>query len=516
MSKVQSYKSAPAGERLLQARAEFPTKRQLLTLLVAYFVVHVIIRTILSSSADLDEAEQALLTEQWSWGYGAQPPLYTWIQIVFFYLFTPSIFALSLFKNLLLLFTYLMVFANARLITRSDVAASAAAISLLLIPLVSWESQRDLTHSVLASFFAVTALYCFLQLWRQRSSSWYLLFGLCCGFGLLAKFNFAFWFLGLLLAGLTQREVRPAVLDLRMLFALGLCLVIILPSALWILNHRDLAFSAVSKFSIQKADPWFKTVFLGFRRLLQTIGSFLGPLALIYCALFWRSRWSKQDAQGNYLSLAVPIPIEARFMLRTFLIIGVALAVMIFGFRATNLRDRWLQPVLICSPVLAVTLAGHRLDQRRLKYLAGIGLVVALIVTCAMPGRILLAERLHREQPLNRPYPELAASLKSILLPSTMVVADTAVLAGNLRLALPGQQVLVPGLERVFSPRGKSYVLVWEVSEASGASAPPYKLIAWARSMDANKALRAQPRYLSATYKFHTARKLRLAVLQLD
>ena len=203
-------------------------------------------------------------------------------------------------------------------------------------------------------------------------------------------------------------------------------------------------------------------------------------------------------------------------MLRTFLIIGVALMVMIFGFRATNLRDRWLQPILICSPVLAVTLAGHRLDQRRLKYLAGIGLVVALVVICAMPGRILLAERLHREQPLNRPYPELAASLKSILSPSTVVVADTSVLAGNLRLALPEQQFLIPGLERVFSPRGKSYVLVWEVSGVSDGSQPPHKLLAWARSMDANKAQRAQPQYLSATYKFHTVRKLRLAVMSLD
>ena len=48
--------------------------------LLALCLAHVVARVTLSPALKWDEAEQILWTQQLAWGYGAQPPLYTWLQ----------------------------------------------------------------------------------------------------------------------------------------------------------------------------------------------------------------------------------------------------------------------------------------------------------------------------------------------------------------------------------------------------------------------------------------------------
>src|SRR6185369_2067422 len=96
--------------------------------------------------------------------------------------------------------TCMLTFASARKLTRWEPAAVAAALSLFLLPSFAWESQRDLTHSVLASTCAVATLFCLVELLSTRQLKWYLGFGLCGGLGILSKYNYALWFVGLLMA----------------------------------------------------------------------------------------------------------------------------------------------------------------------------------------------------------------------------------------------------------------------------------------------------------------------------
>src|SRR5262249_5619942 len=153
--------------------------------------------------------------------------------------------------------------ANARRITRSHLCGTAAAISLLFIPQVAWESQRDLTHSVLSATLAVATLSCFLQAHERQQARWYLLFGVCAGLGLQSKYNYVFWLLGLLVAAWSLSELRPTMRDKRMWFALGLCVLIFLPNGLWILHHQDLAFLTASKFGLQETARWLETIRIG-------------------------------------------------------------------------------------------------------------------------------------------------------------------------------------------------------------------------------------------------------------
>ena len=59
-------------------------KPNLIILLGAYLLASLLIRVIISGGLELDESEQVILAQAFQWGYGPQPPLYTWLQSVFF------------------------------------------------------------------------------------------------------------------------------------------------------------------------------------------------------------------------------------------------------------------------------------------------------------------------------------------------------------------------------------------------------------------------------------------------
>ncbi|MBC8096001.1 MAG: hypothetical protein H7Y43_09330, partial [Akkermansiaceae bacterium] len=75
-------------------------------LLAGYFLLQIVLRLITSNTTDLDESEQLLATQQLQWGYGPQPPLYTWLLYPLVQLLGPGVLALAIFKNALLFGIY--------------------------------------------------------------------------------------------------------------------------------------------------------------------------------------------------------------------------------------------------------------------------------------------------------------------------------------------------------------------------------------------------------------------------
>ncbi len=485
--------------------AVFPGPRQLFFLLVAYFVLQVALRTAFSSSVDLDESEQVVLAQQFCFGYGSDPPLYTWLQMPFFWILGESVLALSLFKNLLLFCVYWLTFATARLLTRSTAAAIAAAFSLFYLPGLAWEAQRDLTHTILSVTLALGTLYCLLQLLEQRRTCWYLLLGLSAGLGLLSKYNYALWLLGLLLAAVSMPALRPALRDWRLAAALVLVGVLFLPNALWMLAHPDLALLTSSKFDVRQGHGWFAVAGLGCKHLLESILSFGGPLALIYALLFF-----KAPARG--LDPGETARTYRTLIVRAWLIIAVTLLGLVLFAHATSFRERWFQPILIALPIVAAAFVQNRLDAVRLKVIATISLLVMLGVAIIMPGRLLAAERLKREEPLTRPYAALAAQIRTVIPAGALVVCDTRLLAGNLRLGLPQARVLPPVLTPLMGGDRAHCFLVWDATR--NAALPP-DLREWALTTARRELPASAAQFFSAPYRYHHGKQYRLGLLQL-
>src|SRR5882762_10917298 len=152
-----------------QESSFLPAPKQLFVILAAYFSLHLILRTLVSETVGFDEADELLAGQRLSWGYGPQPPLYTWLLILFTRTLGLSVFSLTLLRELILCGCYLLTYFNARTLTRSHACGVAAVVALQFCPSIAWEAQRDLTHSILASTMVMALLLIFLHLQPRRS-----------------------------------------------------------------------------------------------------------------------------------------------------------------------------------------------------------------------------------------------------------------------------------------------------------------------------------------------------------
>ncbi len=471
--------------------------------LAIYFVVQIIVRTLISTSTHLDESEQLILTQKWALGYGPQPPLYTWIQKLFFRAFGLSIFSLALLKNLLLFLIYALAYWNARFITRSHPCGLVAAASMLFIPQISWEAQRDLTHSVLACVFALAAFALFCRAVEFRRRSDYLAFGICIGLGSLSKYNFLLSLGGLLLAALTVKNLRGAILNRKMLMAAVIGVMIFLPHGVWMVDHWQVASSSSSKFAVQNSGHWVGTTARGLINLLVASVGFVLPVVGILGFVFFRARKSP-----------VEIPIRADFvplLTRMLAIIMTLVALCVILFHITNFRGRWFQAILVVVPILLATQVRPRLETSRLKWLVGCSLFVAGVVLVLLPGRIVFGERLRHEEPLHFPYAALAAQMKDSLKPETVVVTQDHVLAGNLRLALQPRQVVTTESMDELGPAPQYLAFVWSLRKSA---TPPKGLTDCAEGFGTVDW--SQARHVSADYLYYQRKRGTLAYVVMD
>ena len=423
--------------------------------LVVYFAIHVAIRTFISQSLELDESEQLVLTQKLALGYGPQPPLYTWVQHFFFSMFGVSVFSLALLKNLLLLGTYLFTYLNARSITGRVDCGILAAVSLLFIPSVAWESQRDLTHSVLVSAFSAATLFCFLNLRADRIIP-YLLFGACAALGTLSKYNYAFFLVGLVVAALSVPPYRATVLNWRMGLAASVALVMLLPHFVWVAQHPDLTTAAVSKFEI--VNSGISAPIRGLWKVLSSVVALLSLFFVIVVFIFWKT------PAHTPLDLRSP---PVRLLLRTWLAILGVIGVAIVAFSVSNARGRWLQPFLICAPVFIAIVCQNRLTPSRLNRALTVGILVAAIVIVGFLARLLLPG----PKRLVQPFPELARQAEPSLRGQKVIIASTTLLAANLRLAFPDKLVTTPNLAALSEFDRTKCALVWEPTNEAGIPA---------------------------------------------
>ncbi len=278
-----------------------PAAKQQLTIkflliLGCYFSLHILLRVMISDSLDYDEAEQALLGQWLLPGYTEQPPLYSWIQYSFFELFGKNVFAVSLLKNGLLFLTYVFVFFSGREILKDTHAAILATCSLLLIPQIAWESQRDMTHTTLVVCAASATLWQALRLVKKQNLANYCLFGLLLAIGFLGKANFALFLAILLLTLSTFAEGRKVLFSPKIVLSILIMVVLTGPYFLWMFNNQDIVFSTAGKFKRGIENYQLKGIISLFSNSLL----FLTPLWLICLLVFPKGFGRNQNPEMSF------------------------------------------------------------------------------------------------------------------------------------------------------------------------------------------------------------------------
>jgi len=433
----------------------FENPRKALGLLAGYFSLHVVLRSLVSDSMQTDEAEQCLVTQVWLWGYGSQPPLYTWLQIPLFAVFGVNLFALALLKNCLLFTIYLFTYLTGREIFRETRHALLAAFSLLSIVLFAWESQRDQTHLVLATAVATATLYVAVRLTKSRAAGWYCLLGLLAGLGVLSKYNYAVMVVSLLLAAISLPALRAAILSPKLLLTVAGFLLMVAPHTHWAMTNPELLLSQSNKFKIPETGNFLLASLNGTALLVKRVFEYaVGPLALF---AFIRTRAPKV-AESSADRILVS-------WIQRLMIIGLILCfIAVFAFHVTALRARWLQPLLISLPLVLVAWAQPRLDQKRINFIFGLAAMMMLLIPLTLYGRVRAAGWFGRTTHLNTPYRTFAEEIRSAGFTRGLIIAEGHQLGGNMRLQFPDSSVVAAQNIKVPMPSTnyQPTLIVWQ------------------------------------------------------
>ena len=315
--------------------------------LVVYMTLHVLARLFVSPVLDFDESEQVFLSQWFALGYNNQPPMYTWTQMGVFALMGCSVFSLTLLKNLHLFGTYLLTYGAVRTTTEDSRPATIAAVGMLTIPQIAWESHRDLTHTVGATFFVALLIYAVVRLAAKPHWCWYGLVGLATGMGMLSKYNFSLVILGVFVAAISLPRYRALILDRRIYLTISIAIALVVPHAVWMADHIGLATSRTLKsMTADASSQWLMNVAMGGFALVSCI---LGCLAftLALFGLLWREGRADQISSGSDgLEFSDDDLQLGRLMERILVVIFGVLLLMVLSGSTTEFKNRWLQPFI--------------------------------------------------------------------------------------------------------------------------------------------------------------------------
>ena len=178
--------SAIASSTAPPARSHWPAP---LSWLLAWATVATLGRVLLSPAVMWDQAEQLIWTQSLEWGYGPQPPLYTWVQRGVNTLFGPSVLSLAVFKHALLVLTFVFMYLAARQILPRR-SAWLAALGMAWLPGMGWEVLRDLTHTVLLTCVVAATWWLLLRQIQRPSRAGFAWLGIAVGLGVLSKYSY--------------------------------------------------------------------------------------------------------------------------------------------------------------------------------------------------------------------------------------------------------------------------------------------------------------------------------------
>jgi 4-amino-4-deoxy-L-arabinose transferase-like glycosyltransferase len=440
------------------------TGRAFIALLALYFAAQLCGRLLLSDGLHYDEAEQALLVDSFAWGYNAQPPLYTWLEMPWVALLGMSPAAFLVPKFLLICALYVAIYAVARKALADERAAIAAALSLFLFPEIGWEWLRARTHLILVSIACAVTLLALLRLRERRDARGYALLGVCFGFGMLAKYNYVMFAASVFAAALTVPGLRAVVLDRRMALALAVGALVVAPHAAWVVSELPAIRAAVhSKFVGVAPSPSVVNA------AVNTLFVFL-PVVLVFFAIArgrlvaaLRESWRRDDL--------------VRFLACYF---AIAFALFVVGaalVNAAHFQTRWAAPMFMFVPILFLRALDTRADRVLVRRVSVTGAAVALAIGVAFQTFLVAGAAMGRAPRLNAPFPALAAAL-----PSTRadILAEDHYVGGNLRVWLDGVRVYTPQLGLRPERLEPGTLLVWD---ATRNPQPPADLLQLARSL---------------------------------
>lgn len=339
-----------------------------LVIIFIYCLLHALLRLSISPTLSLDESEQFINGSYFSFGYPNQPPLYSWIVFAFSQLFGLNIQTIVFVKYLIIFIFYFSFFKVANSIWDKKTSLIVTG-SLLFFPTYSYEFNRDLSHSILVSTMAVITCLYFIRIFQRNKVSDYLLFGLALAFGILSKYNFAFFLLALILTVLSYKEFRLAIFNKKIIFTFIIFFIIVLPHFVWLIYNDFLPF----KHAIKEASAGMLSKDLRILSVFAIAYLEILVFSLIFIFLFKLKPFRSLKTTGS-------IPNEYRFFRYLVFYALIVPLIIIFIFQVGQFTGRWMAPLLFILPLALFSFVNIRENHKRLKMIGYLSLMIFFVV----------------------------------------------------------------------------------------------------------------------------------------
>jgi hypothetical protein len=363
-----------------------------------------------------------------------------------FEIFGYSVLPVAILKNGFLFLTYLLVFGAVIKATGDARLAAIASLGMFTIPQIAWESHRDLSHTVAATFATTLLFYCVISLAKERRPAWalvwYVLLGIAVGVGALFKYNFLIVVIGFLAASASIHQYRQLILDRRILVSLLLAACMVLPHAVWMLNHANLASEkTITTLTTNQSEFWIDNVASGFGSLSFSIIECCGLTFFVFFSLYVRQLSGRGSRDAIESAFERPALLLERFLLAVI----VMLALIVLTGHALEFKHRWLQPFVCLLPAYLAFKFGTQVVQRRksMNIAFCLTLVMMLVLLAAVIARPMVSRYRGNYCWLNVPYRQAAESIRDQYdtMPHAIVASNMRV-AGNFRLHFPQARII--------------------------------------------------------------------------
>lgn len=477
---------------------------QFAAIVVAYCVLYFVLRLILSPVLGTDDVEQAVCAQSLALGCDLrQPPLYTWLQWLTNQLAGEGLLAIFLLKYGLLALLYWLLYRIGLRLFADTATAGIAALSLWLAYPFAVGVHQGVTHSLLLSVLLAASFLTALRLEARRSLGGYLLLGLLLGLGMLAKYSFALYAAGLVLAALSLPRYQVLLLDARALATLLAALLVVTPHGLWAWERLDAMHGALGGLGQLNAPAaYWPRVAGGLASLASALLQFLFPLWLIVLIFYPRA----------FRPLPAPLPDGLRLAGRAMAIsAGLLVLAIVFG-GPVEIKPRWMHVILLLAPLYLfgrIAAAGY-FPVAKHGYVAALFLLPLLVIGVWL-GQIFLAPKYGKPTRFHAPYDQLARKIQSVGFASGTLVANELHLAGNMRIAFPDSRIVTPVYAHYLPPAidSRQCLAVWQ---SQGHSPIPAELLATLKLPETE---RPAPRYIEARYRRSERERMELGFLLL-
>lgn len=438
-------------------------------LIAGYCLLAFLMRLLRSEALEIDEAEQAFLSQYLFAGFGTQPPFYNWLQFLLAHVFGMSVATLALLKDALLFLCLFFYYRAARIVFIGKEAAAIAALACLTFPPVFLLIQRDLSHTVAALFTVALFLFAFLKCLERPNLGSYLLAGLAVGLGIISKYNFVVIPIAAVIAILPEADLRKRVLDWRFAMAIVIAVIVVTPHALWLLHNLGIAtggtLDEMKEGSASSHTPaWIK----GIISYTSAAVSVVIPTLILFFLAFHADRKAIWTARSLWTR------IFGRMLLICLAL--VLLVVLLTG--ATHIREKWLILFVFLLPLYL----GAKVDAANIDVKAKLSKFASLVGLVAVGALLVLllsawlGPIFGSYSRLNVPYRAFSQDIvREGGAPSWILTADRIV-AGNMRIQFPQVPVVLPSYDDHRQNRNLpdgSGLIVWTDDDINGNALPP-------------------------------------------